>query len=133
MKFAEPIWLIIGAVACAAMIWRYRKHDAKQRRDLARFASDSLIAHLTGSLSPARRQFKRALVIGGTALLAISLARPLAGFHWEETKRKGLDLLIAIDTSKSMLAPDVKPNRLARAKMAVEDLVNKLDGDRVGL
>jgi Ca-activated chloride channel family protein len=80
-----------------------------------------------------RRQLKRVLVIGGTALLAISLARPLVGFHWEETKRKGLDLLIAVDTSKSMLAQDVKPNRLARAKMAVEDLVGKLDGDRVGL
>jgi Ca-activated chloride channel family protein len=133
MKFAQPIWLIVGAVVCAALIWRYRKHDEKQRSEMTRFASNSLIALLTASLSPMRRQLKRVLVIGGTALLAISLARPLVGFHWEETKRKGLDLLIAVDTSKSMLAQDVKPNRLARAKMAVEDLVGKLDGDRVGL
>jgi len=133
MRFAQPIWLIIGIVACAVLIWRYRKVDWKQRRDIARFASDSLITQLTASLSPMRRQFKRVLVIAGTALLATALARPLAGFRWEESRRKGLDLLIAVDTSKSMLAQDVKPNRLARAKMAVEDLLGKLDGDRVGL
>ena len=55
------------------------------------------------------------------------------GFRWEETKRKGIDILFAVDTSKSMLAQDVKPNRITRAKLAVADLVNKLDGDRVGL
>ena len=133
MKFAHPIWLLAGLIACAVLIWRYRRFDARQRGELRKFASESLIAQLTTSVSPARRQLKRVLVVAGVACLALALARPLAGFRWEEAKRKGLDLLFAVDTSRSMLAQDVKPDRLTRAKMAVEDLVAKMDGDRVGL
>jgi Ca-activated chloride channel family protein len=133
MKFAQPLWLLAGLIACAALLWRYRRFDARQRADLAKFASASLVAQLTASVSPARRHFKRALVITGVACLAVALARPLAGFRWEETRRKGLDLMFAVDTSKSMLAQDMKPNRLTRAKMAVEDLLAKMDGDRAGL
>jgi Ca-activated chloride channel family protein len=133
MKFAQPIWLLVGFIACAALFWRYRRFDARQRAELRKFASESLIAQLTGSVSAGRRRLKRALVVAGIACVAIALARPLIGFRWEETKRKGLDLLIALDTSKSMLAQDVKPDRLTRAKMAVEDLLGRLDGDRVGL
>jgi Ca-activated chloride channel family protein len=133
MKFAQPIWLLAGVIACAALIWRYRRFDARQRAELRKFASESLIAQLTTSVSPGRRQLKRVLVVAGVACLALALARPLVGFRWEEAKRKGLDLLIAVDTSRSMLAQDVKPDRLTRAKMAVEDLLAKMDGDRVGL
>ena len=133
MKFAQPIWLLAGLIACAALLWRYRRFDARQRAELKKFASESLIAQLTTSVSPARRQLKRVLVVAGVACLALALARPLVGFRWEEAKRKGLDLLFAVDTSRSMLAQDVKPDRLTRAKMAVEDLLAKMDGDRVGL
>jgi len=133
MKFAQPIWLLLGLIACVALVWRYRRFDARQRAELKKFASESLIAQLTGSVSAARRKFKGALVVAGIACVAMALARPLVGFRWEEVKRKGLDLLIAVDTSKSMLAQDVKPDRLTRAKMAVEDLLAHLDGDRVGL
>ena len=133
MKFAQPIWLLVGLITCAVLVWRYRRFDARQRAELRKFASESLIAQLTASVSPARRQFKRLLVVAGVACLAIALARPLAGFRWEETKRKGLDLLFAVDTSRSMLAQDVKPDRLTRAKMAVEDLLARMDGDRAGL
>jgi len=133
MKFVQPLWLLAGLIAGAALVWRYRRFDARQRTELAKFASASLIAQLTASVSPARRQFKRVLVIAGVACLAVALARPLIGFRWEEAKRNGLDVMIAVDTSKSMLAQDVKPDRLTRAKMAVEDLLAKLDGDRVGL
>ncbi len=133
MRFAQPVWLLAGVLACAALIWRYRRFDARQRAELKKFASESLIAQLTSSVSSARRTFKRVLVVAGVACLAIALARPLVGFRWEEAKRNGLDLLFAIDTSKSMLAQDVKPDRLTRAKMAIEDLLEKMDGDRVGL
>jgi len=133
MKFAQPLWLLAGLIACAALVWRYRRLNARQRTELAKFASASLITQLTASVSPARRQFKRGLVIAGVACLALALARPLVGFRWEEAKRNGLDVMFAVDTSKSMLAQDVKPDRLTRAKMAVEDLLGKMDGDRVGL
>ena len=69
----------------------------------------------------------------GLALAIISLARPQWGYVYEDVKRKGLDLLFAVDTSRSMLSNDVPPNRLERVKLAAQDLVNQLQGDRVGL
>ena len=92
MKFAQPLWLLAGLIAGAALVWRYRRFDVRQRTELARFASASLVAQLTASVSPARRQFKRGLVIAGVACLALALARPLVGFRWEEAKRNGLDV-----------------------------------------
>jgi Ca-activated chloride channel family protein len=133
MKFAQPIWLLAGLIACGVLVWRYRRFDVRQRAELKKFAAESLTAQLTTSVSGARRQFKRVLVVAGVACLALALARPLVGFRWEETKRRGLDVLFAVDTSRSMLAQDVKPDRLTRAKMAVEDLLAKMDGDRTGL
>jgi len=69
----------------------------------------------------------------GLALAVISLAQPRWGYTFEDVKRKGLDLLIAVDTSRSMLSNDVQPNRLERVKLAARDLINELQGDRVGL
>jgi Ca-activated chloride channel family protein len=133
MKFAQPLWLLVGLAACAFALWRYRRYDRRQRTALTTFASQHLVERLTRSLSPGRRTLKRILVVTGIACLFLTLARPQAGFRWEETKRKGLDILFAVDTSKSMLAQDVKPDRLTRARMAVSDLVDKLNGDGVGL
>ncbi|HPA16270.1 MAG TPA: VWA domain-containing protein [Verrucomicrobiae bacterium] len=133
MNFSEPKWLLAGSAACLALLWLYRRGDARRMADLATFAAASLIYNLTRSLSPGRRAIKRGLVALAIACSAMALARPQWGFVWEETHRKGLDLLIAVDTSKSMLAQDVRPDRLTRAKMAVEDLLEKLEGDRVGL
>ncbi|HEX5220471.1 MAG TPA: VWA domain-containing protein, partial [Verrucomicrobiae bacterium] len=133
MKFAQPLWLLMGAVACAALLWRYRCFDRQQATLLTKFIAPRLAEQLTRSFSPRRRLIKRTLFIAATACLFIALARPQAGFRWEETQRKGLEILFAVDTSRSMLAPDLKPNRLARAKLAVEDLLGKLNGDGVGL
>jgi Ca-activated chloride channel family protein len=67
------------------------------------------------------------------ALLFIALAGPQAGYRWEQMKRRGNDIIFAVDTSRSMLTPDVKPNRLERAKLAIDDFVNRLNGDAIGL
>ena len=133
MKFAEPVWLLVGLAACLFMVWRYRRFNHNQRASLTGFVSPRLAAQLTRSLSIARRTAKRVLVAAGVGCLFIALARPQAGFRWEETHRQGRDILFAIDTSRSMLTPDVKPNRLTRAKLAVDDLLDKLDGDGTGL
>jgi Ca-activated chloride channel homolog len=133
MKFAEPIWLFAGLAVIAALLGLYRRFDLRQRAALAEFASHHLLAKLTASFSPGRRQVKRALFAAAIALAFVALARPQWGYHWEEQKRRGIDILFAIDTSKSMLTQDVNPDRLTRAKLAITDLVNKLDGDRVGL
>src|SRR5207248_7118267 len=65
--------------------------------------------------------------------LILALARPQWGFDWEPTKQRGLDILVAIDTSKSMLAEDIAPNRLTRAKLAALDLMQQAKSDRLGL
>ena len=67
------------------------------------------------------------------AFAFVALAQPRWGYTYDETKRKGLDLIFAVDTSRSMLSNDVQPNRLERVKLATQDLINELQGDRVGL
>jgi len=133
MQFAEPLWLLAGLAACIALVWQYRRFDSRQRVALTQFASARLLNKLTSSVSTSRRLVKRVLFTLGVGLLFTALARPQAGFEFQETHRKGLELLFAVDTSKSMLAQDVKPDRLTRAKLAVTDLVAKLNGDGVGL
>ena len=63
----------------------------------------------------------------------MALARPQWGFHWEDVRRQGLDLLVVLDTSRSMMASDIKPTRLQQAKWGIRDLLRHLRGDRVGL
>jgi len=76
---------------------------------------------------------RAAFLLACYVLTVMALARPQWGYQWEEAKRQGLDILIAVDVSKSMLTRDVTPNRLERTKLAVKDLVKDLNGDRVGL
>jgi Ca-activated chloride channel family protein len=119
--------------ACAALVWQFRRFDQRQRVALTQFASARLLPKLASSISTSRKLTKRVLFTLGVALIFIALARPQVGFEFQETHRKGLELLFAVDTSKSMLAQDVKPDRLTRAKLAITDLVSKLNGDGVGL
>lgn len=97
------------------------------------FAARDLLVHLTPSMGRKRQNIKTLLILISVSAIALSLMRPQWGFEWKEVTRSGLDILIAIDTSKSMLAEDVKPNRLERSKLAVKDLIQKLHGDRIGL
>jgi Ca-activated chloride channel homolog len=133
MQFAQPIWLLAGLAACAALVWQFRRFDQRQRVALTQFASARLLPKLASSISTSRKLTKGVLFTLGVAFIFIALARPQVGFEFQETHRKGLELLFAVDTSKSMLAQDVKPDRLTRAKLAVTDLVSKLNGDGVGL
>ena len=100
---------------------------------LARMAEQKLWPTLLPGHSPRRlrmRNFLRVLAIG---LAIVALARPQWGFKWEEVKQRGLSIIVALDTSKSMLAQDIKPNRLQQAKWGVRDLIKQLRGDRIGL
>lgn len=133
MKFAEPLWLLIGLLACIALVVIFRLATRARQRKLETFAASHLLPQLTASVSGPLRLIKQILWVAATACLFIALARPQWGFYWEEIKRKGIDILIAIDTSKSMLTEDVKPNRLDRAKLAVTDLLDEIGGDRIGL
>jgi Ca-activated chloride channel family protein len=133
MIFAHPGWLVVGLAACLGALWTWRGYDARQRKALEAFISPHLGLELTRSISVSRRRLKRGLFIAAVALLFAALAEPQAGFRWEQVKRRGNDIIFAVDTSRSMLTPDVKPNRLVRAKLAIDDFVGRLDGDAVGL
>lgn len=133
MIFAHPWWLLAGGIACAALFWAWRHYDARQRMALEHFVAPQLHAQLTQSISGARILVMRSLFAASIALLFIALAGPQAGYRWEQVKRRGNDIIFAVDTSRSMTTPDVKPNRLARAKLAIDDFVSRLNGDAVGL
>ena len=83
---------------------------------------------LAGSVSLFKRRLRFALTLAALACFAAALAEPRHGFTLEEAKRKGRDVLLAVDVSRSMLATDVSPNRLDRAKFAAQDLLNALEG-----
>ena len=95
---------------------------------MQRFADKSLMANIAPTASTILKVLKIAMIIIAALLALVALARPQWGFIWEEAKYTGIDMLIAVDVSKSMLATDVKPNRLERSKFAVKDLVKKLNG-----
>src|SRR5687767_1263772 len=133
MRFEHEtiVWLALGAtlglVAFAWWAWR-----TKQRL-LTQFVGSKLLATLTAGISPALQKARMALVVAGIMFVLLALARPQWGFEWEEARQRGLDVVVAIDTSRSMLAPDIPPNRLARAKLAALDLKRLANADRVGL
>jgi Ca-activated chloride channel family protein len=100
---------------------------------LASFVQARLLPGLLAGVSPARVKIRAALLCLALVFLIVALARPQWGFRWEEVKMRGLDIVVAIDTSRSMLAEDIVPNRLARAKLAALDLVQQAKTDRLGL
>jgi Ca-activated chloride channel family protein len=133
MTFAHPLWLLAAPIAMGGLYWVWRRHDIRRRAALERFVSVRFWPDLTRSVSHPRIVVKRVLFAASVLFLCIALAEPQAGFHWEQVKRRGHDIIFAVDTSRSMLTPDVKPNRLARAKLAIDGFVSHLDGDAVGL
>ncbi|MEI6634398.1 MAG: VWA domain-containing protein [Chlamydiota bacterium] len=126
-SFLHALWL----VAALALFLRWAA--ARRRRAIESFAEPALIGGLIMGLSVRRRRGRIAMELIALALGAVALAQPKWGYHWQRVTREGIDIVIAIDTSKSMLATDVKPDRLTRAKMEVSELLDRLQGDRVAL
>src|SRR5262249_5074892 len=133
MIFGNPqlLWLllVIPPAMLAFFWWSAKVRD----RLVTQFIQARLLQGLTVGISTARQRFRLACLILAVVCLILALARPQWGFDWEETKQRGLDIVVAIDTSKSMLAEDIAPNRLARAKLAALDLMQQARSDRLGL
>src|SRR6184192_1525578 len=132
MSFGVPQWLW-GLLVIPLLIALFVSSEQRGLKRLQEFVSARLLPQLAGTMNRPRRILRFALQLLGLALAIVSLAQPRWGYTFEDVKRKGLDLLIAVDTSRSMLSNDVQPNRLERVKLAVQDLVNELQGDRAGL
>src|ERR1043166_9559704 len=132
MTFASPnvLWLLMLIPALFAFFWWSWR--ARQRL-MTEFIQARLLPGLTVGLSPARQRIRLACMLLAVICLILALARPQWGFDWEAAKQRGLDIVVAIDTSKSMLAEDIAPNRLARAKLAALDLMQQARSDRLGL
>jgi Ca-activated chloride channel family protein len=105
----------------------------RRRRLLERFGEAELLSRLTASVSRRARLIKKALAVGAVALFVLAMARPQFGTRVETVRRRGQDIMVAVDLSRSMLAEDVTPNRLDRARLAILRLIRSLDGDRIGL
>lgn len=97
------------------------------------FADKALIERLSLSKSASKERLKKVLLILSVFFLILAIARPQIGTRLTMTKRYGVDVLIAIDTSSSMMAQDIKPNRLEKAKMEISSFIDKLKGDRIGI
>src|SRR5436309_4187599 len=133
MRFAHPQMLWLLAVTVSLLVWFLWWAWRKKQSLVAQFVQSRLLAQLTIGVSPARQKLRLALIVFAVACAMLALARPQWGFDEEKAKQRGLDLVVAIDTSRSMLAEDVQPNRLARAKFAALDLMNEAKNDRLAL
>ena len=132
MSFGQPLWFW-GLALLPLLLLLFVRNEGRRRKLLQQLVAARLLERLAGTVSLGRRRLRFALLLLGMAALVTSLAQPRYGYAWEESKRQGRDVLIAIDCSRSMLATDVAPSRLGRAKLASQDLIAQLPGDRVGL
>jgi Ca-activated chloride channel homolog len=117
-----PVFTVLLVVF---LVWR--------KKALARFGDMAIIGQLMPEYSPGRLILKFILLMIAFVFLVIALADPQTGSKLEKVQRKGIDLMIALDVSNSMLAQDIKPDRLERSKQAISKLVDKLEGDRIGI
>jgi len=132
MQFGNPnnFWLLaLVPVLIVFLVWAF----GARRRALERFAAAPLTERLAASVNRVARRWKVVLLVSAVLFALLALTQPRWGFEWREVKRKGVDIFVLLDVSKSMLTEDVRPNRLGQAKFAVKDLLQKLEGDRVGL
>lgn len=132
MKWGDPnllhlLWLLLPL---GWALWALTRRRAAR---LARLVANPAWATLIEGWRPGNYARRNGLWLAALAFLLLALARPQYGFHWEEVRRRGLDIVVCMDTSKSMLAEDIKPNRLEQAKYGVRDMLKQLKGDRVGL
>lgn len=133
MNFADPQFLTVTLVLAPLTAWFLWWTWRRKQRAAQAFIRSRLFAQLTVGLAPWRQILKRTLLGLAVVTILIALARPQWGFTEEETIASGLDIIVCADVSKSMLADDVKPSRLARLKLAAHDLLGLSRSDRLGL
>ena len=133
MTFAQPQYLyaiiLVLPLLGLFLAWAAQRRQAALRR----LGNPALIERLGAQVNRPGRHWQTALWLATVTLLLVALARPQWGAETQEVERKGVQVMVALDVSNSMLAQDVKPSRLERAKLAIADLMRKLGGDEVGL
>ena len=132
LRFEDPIYLwmlliIPILVLVRFIVWRKRK------RNLRKFGDPSLLKEMMPDVSKYRPTIKFCLLLSAITILIFMIARPQVGSKISHEKREGIEVLIALDISNSMLAQDVIPSRLEKSKLLIEDLVDHFTNDKVGL
>lgn len=131
-RFANPqiLYLLLAIPAAAVLFFISMRMRARRLR---RFADDAVLAELTPAASPARIRMKFVLYAAALALLIVAAARPQVGSKLREEHHTGIEMMLLVDVSNSMLAEDFEPNRLDRTKYAIDRLFDGLKQDRVGV
>ncbi len=132
MSFANPqylLFLVALPIAVGVVYWSVQNRN----RTLSRIGNPRLVSRLTATVNLRGRMMVRALTILALGLAILALARPQWGESVQTVEREGVQIIIALDISRSMLAEDIKPSRLVRAKLEIADLLQRLQGDEVGL
>lgn len=133
MTFENQIWLTLTPLIVLLFAGLFAFGLRRREALLSRFAAARLLDQLTEKASQQRTLLKAGLILLALALIGVALARPQYGVDWIERKARGLDIVFVLDSSKSMLATDLRPTRFDRAKLAIIDLVKRLESDRIGL
>ena len=133
MRFENPLAAVylFWAIPVMVLFWLFAGKNKKNA--MGRFIQNSLWHNIAPFFSIRRELINITLISLSVLFLLSALTRPQAGFRWREIKHEGLDIIFALDTSRSMLGEDMPPGRLKRAKMSIEDMIGKLSGDRMGL
>ena len=131
-RFANPYILYLLLIIPAAIVL-FIFAQMRRRHRLERFASSSLLAQLTPSASPARLRTKFVLYSLALVFLILAAARPQVGSKLREEHQKGIEMMLVVDVSNSMLAEDFEPNRLDRTKFAIDRVVESMKQDRIGV
>jgi len=131
-RFADPTYLYLLIILPFIVVF-YLYSNLKRRKAIKKFGDPELMAQLMPDVSKHRPDIKFWLIFSALALTIVLMARPQFGSKTEKVKRNGVEVIIALDISNSMLAEDVAPSRLQKAKMLVSKMVDELDQDKVGM
>lgn len=131
-RFEEPIYLYLLLLLPFLIIF-YLFSNYRRRKSIRKFGEPNLLLQLMPAVSKRRPDIKFGIILTAIGLFSVLLARPQFGSKLETVKRKGVEVIIALDISNSMLAQDVQPSRLEKAKRLISRLVDELDNDKVGM
>jgi Ca-activated chloride channel family protein len=131
-KFQHPSMIYLFALAPVLLILYYMMRRWK-KQSIQKFGNPVLVQRLFPDVSVSRPGIKFWILWSGFILMVVGVCGPLIGSKLEEVKRKGSDIIICMDVSNSMRSEDIRPNRLERSKQAVSRLIDRLEGDRIGI
>jgi Ca-activated chloride channel family protein len=132
MRFGDPDYFhLLWLVPVLILFFRW---GLQKKRHLTKLFCKPVFATATvHSEIRLRQNFKAVFSVLAVFFMILALTQPRWGYEWKELTQEGVDIVVALDVSTSMLAEDIKPNRLSRAKRKISDLLDMLDGDRIGL